>query len=250
MNLRAILIDDEKNCLTSLQYDLKTHCPSIEIIDVCQGGKEGLLSINKHKPDLVFLDIDMPHINGFEMLEMIPQINFATIFTTAYDKYALQAFKISAVDYLLKPVNQEELVQAVEKVKKQKSSNDSQKNIDFLIEQMQAIESDSVKKIAFPTFEGIEFVALKDINYCQSDNNYTYVYLLDGTHLLISKTLRHVEEMICDYQFFRVHNSYIVNLDYIKKFVKGDGGYLLMQDGKHISVSRSKKGELIKLFDR
>lgn len=250
MELKAILVDDEKNCLTSLEYDIRTHCPQVEIIDICQGGKEALISINKNQPDLVFLDIDMPYINGFEMLEMIPTIEFATIFTTAYDKYALQAFKISAVDYLLKPVNKDELIKAVEKVQAQYFQKNSQKNIDILIEQMQAIETDSVKKIAFPTFEGIEFVSLKDINYCKSDNNYTYVYMLDGSHLLISKTLRHVEEILCDYQFFRVHNTYIVNLDYIKKFVKGDGGYLLMQDGQHISVSRSKKSELMKLFER
>lgn len=246
--MNAIIIDDEKNCLTSLAYDLNQYCPEVNILDQCQSGKEGILAINKLKPDLIFLDIDMPNINGFEMLEMLSDIKFATIFTTAYDQYALQAFKISAVDYLLKPINKEELIKAVGKVRSQYNEQNSKDKINFLIEQMQAIETDTVKKIAFTTFEGVEFVSLKDINYCKSDNNYTHVYLLDGTDLFISKTLRHVEEMLCDYQFFRVHNSYIVNLDYVKKFVKGDGGYLVLESGNEIGVSRSKKPELLKLF--
>lgn len=248
MKLRAILIDDEKNCLTSLAYDIEQHCPEVEVVAQCQGSKEGLLSIKQHDPDLVFLDIDMPYINGFELLEMIPSIRFATIFTTAYDKYAVQAFKISAVDFLMKPINQKELINAVEKVAVHHSKQSAQKQISFLIEQIQAIESDSVKKIALPTFEGVEFVNLNDINYCQSDNNYTHVFLQDGTDLLISKTLRYIEEMLCDYHFFRVHNSYIVNLNYVKRYVKGDGGYLLLENGKDITVSRSKKAELLSMF--
>ncbi|MDA9773643.1 LytTR family DNA-binding domain-containing protein [Saprospiraceae bacterium] len=246
--MKAILIDDEKNCLTSLSYDLQKYCPEISILDQCQSGKAGILAINKLQPDLIFLDIDMPNINGFEMLEMIQEINFATIFTTAYDQYALQAFKISAVDYLMKPIAKNELVSAVAKVKSQKSEENAQNKINFLIEQMQAIETDTVKKIAFPTFEGIEFVNLKNINYCKGDSNYTHVHLQDGTKLMISKTLRYVEEILCDYQFFRVHNSYIVNLDYVKKFVRSDGGYLVLENGTQITVSRSKKADLMKLF--
>lgn len=248
MKLKALLIDDEKNCLTSLAHELSITCPEVEIIEECLGSKDGLKAISKHSPDLVFLDIDMPYINGFELLEMIPEVKFATIFTTAYDKYALRAFKISAVDYLLKPVASLDLRQAVDKVIKQRDHLNEQRQINFLIEQMQAIESDTVKKVAFPTFEGVEFVALKDINYCKGDNNYTHVYLGDGSSLLISKTLRHVEEMLCDYQFLRVHNSYIVNLDYITKYVKGDGGYVVMEDGTNVTVSRSKKTELMKRF--
>jgi len=246
--MKAIIIDDERNCITSLAYDLDKYCPEISIEAECQGGKEGLLAIKKYNPDIVFLDIDMPYINGFEMLEMLPEINFATIFTTAYDQYALQAFRISAVDYLLKPINKDDLVNAVKKVFLQNDRQSTTNNIEFLMEQMQAIETDTVKKIAFPTFEGVEFVPLKDINYCKGDNNYTHIYLLDGTDLLISKTLRYVEQMICEYQFFRVHNSYIVNLDYVKKFVKSDGGYLVLESGESISVSRSKKAELLKVF--
>lgn len=246
--MKAIIIDDEKNCITSLVYEIEQNCPQVKIVTTCSSGKEGILAIKKHQPDIVFLDIDMPYINGFEMLDMLPEVNFSTIFTTAYDKYALQAFKISAVDYLLKPVAKEELQAAVSKVKTKRDENEDQTKINFLMEQLQAIETDTVKKIAFPVFEGVEFVSLKDINYCKGENNYTHVYLLDGTDLFISKTLRHVEEMLCDYQFFRVHNSYIVNLDYVKKFVKGDGGYLVMESGAEVSVSRSKKAELLKLF--
>lgn len=246
--ISAILIDDEKNCLTSLAYELNNHCPDVKILAECQGGKEGLLAIKKHQPDIVFLDIDMPYINGFEMLEMLPEVNFATIFTTAHDKYAIQAFKISAVDYLMKPIFKEELIEAIAKVKSLKDSQSNQSKINFLIEQMQAIETDTVKKIAFPVFEGVEFVKLSDINYCKGENNYTHVYLTDGTDLFISKTLRYVEEMLCDYHFFRVHNSYIINLDYVKKFVKSDGGYILMESGDSVSVSRTKKAQLLEMF--
>ncbi len=245
--MKAILIDDEKNALTSLLYEIENHCPEVEVVAQCNGGKEGLLAINKYQPDIVFLDIDMPYINGFEMLEMIPEVNFATIFTTAHDKYAIQAFKISAVDYLMKPINRQELIEAVSKVKSRKESENNQDKINFLIEQMQAIESDAVKKIAFPVFEGVEFVKLSDINYCKGENNYTHVYLTDGTDLFISKTLRFVEEMLCDYHFYRVHNSYIINLDYVQKFVKSDGGYILMESGDSVSVSRTKKAELMDL---
>jgi len=246
--LRAIIIDDEIECLDSLSFDLKKFCPQVDIVARCEGGKDGIKAIHKFKPDLLFLDIDMPFVNGFDVIEMVPDIDFEVIFTTAYDKYALQAFKISAVDFLLKPVDTTELKEAVSKVQSLKESGNPQKQIDFLIQQLKNIESNNVKKIALPTFDGLEFVNLDDIMYCQSDGSYSYVFYRDGSQLYISKTLRFLEDALCDFHFFRVHNSYIVNIHEVKKYSKTDGGVIVMSNGDLVKVSRSKKDQLLNLF--
>ena len=248
--IRAILIDDEQESLNALAYDLRKYCPAIEIVDICQGGKKGIKSIHKHKPDMVFLDIDMPIISGFDLLEMVGDISFSVVFTTAYDKYALKAFKISATDYLLKPIDKDELKAAIQKVEAKQSIKSPNDQVAFLLDQLKALDDDNVKKIALPTFEGTEFINFKDIIYCEADGAYSYVHFVDGGKLYISKTLRYLEEALCDYHFFRAHNSYIVNTDYMKKYVKADGGYLLLNNGKQVKVSRSKKEEIVNLFDK
>lgn len=246
--LKAILIDDELACLQTLRHDLVKYCPEVEVIAECIGGKEGIKEINKHKPDIIFLDIDMPYINGFDLLEMVPNGEFEVIFTTAHDKYAIRAFKISAVDYLLKPIDKDALVNAVQKVASLREKGQSNRQIDFLIQQIKDLESNNVKKIALPTFDGLEFINLDDILYCQSDGAYSNVFFKDGNKLYISKTLRYLEDALCSFHFFRVHNSYIVNLNYIRKYSKSDGGALILTNGQRIRVSRSKKEELLGLF--
>jgi two-component system LytT family response regulator len=246
--IKAIIIDDEQECIDSLAFDIQTHCAKVAILEKCRGGKEGVKAIHRHRPDLVFLDIDMPFVNGFDVLEMVPNISFEVIFTTAYDKYALQAFKISAVDYLLKPVDPSELKKAISKVEFLKESGNAQKQINFLFQQMKDLENNSVKKVALPTFEGLEFINLDDILYCQSDGAYSYVFFTDGTKLYISKTLRWLEDALCDFHFFRVHNSYIINLNYVRKYSKTDGGMIIMNNGHRVKVSRSKKEALLSLF--
>jgi len=248
--IRAILIDDEQECLNTLEYDLRNYCQQVEILDICQGGKKGIKSIHKYKPDMVFLDIDMPMISGFDLLEMVGDIDFSVVFTTAYDKYALKAFKISATDYLLKPIDKDELKVAVQKVEAKQLFNSPNRQVTFLLDQLKALDDDNVKKIALPTLEGTEFINLKDILFCEADGAYSYVHFIDGGKLYISKTLRYLEEALCDYHFFRAHNSNIVNTDYIQKYVKADGGYLLLNDGTQVKVSRGKKDKLIKLFDK
>lgn len=248
--LRAVLIDDEQECLNALAFDLSNYCPEIEIVDICQGGKRGIKSIHKHKPDLIFLDIDMPIISGFDLLEMVGDIDFSVVFTTAYDKYALKAFRISATDYLLKPIDRDELKAAIQKVEAKQSIKSPKDQVTFLLDQLKAVEDDNVKKIALPTFEGTEFINLKDIIYCEADRAYTHVHSVGGRKLYISKTLRHMEEALCDYHFFRVHNSFIVNINFMQKYVKADGGYLLLSNGKQVKVSRSKKEKLVRLFDK
>lgn len=246
--LRAILIDDEPECLNSLTFDLEQHCPEVQILAQCPGGKEGIKAIHQYKPDLVFLDIDMPFINGFDLIEMVPNIDFAIIFTTAYDKYALQAFRISAVDYLLKPIDPDALKQAIQKARLLNEKENTQRQINFLIQQLKDLENNTVKKVALPTFDGLELINLSDILYCKSDGAYSYVFMTDGGKLYIAKTLRYLEDALCDFHFFRVHNSFIVNLHYVKKYSKSDGGLLMMNNGDQVKVSRSKKDELLSLF--
>jgi len=248
--IRAILIDDEQECLNALEFDIRNHCPEVDIVQICQGGKNGIKAIHKHKPDMVFLDIDMPMISGFDLLEMVGDIDFSVVFTTAYDKYALKAFRISATDYLLKPIDKDELKLAINKVKEKQALKSPNDQVSFLLGQLKALDNDNVKKIALPTFDGTEFINLKDIIYCQSDGAYSYVHFVDGSKLYISKTLRYLEEALCDYHFFRSHKSYIVNTDHLKKFVKSEGGYLILSNDKQIKVSRSKKEEIVNLFER
>lgn len=246
--LRAILVDDEPECLRSLAHDLAELCPDVEITAQCVDGKNAIKEIHQVKPDVLFLDIDMPYINGFDLLEMVPDSGFEVIFTTAYDQYAIQAFRISAVDYLLKPIDRDALKTAVDKVRILRKKGDTSKQISFLIQQIKDLENNNVRKIALPTFDGLEFVHMDDILYCQSDGAYTHVFFLDGSKMYISKTLRYLEDALCNFHFFRVHNSYIVNLNHVKKYTKADGGLLVMCNGHKVRVSRSKKDELLAMF--
>jgi two-component system LytT family response regulator len=199
-------------------------------------------------PDVLFLDIDMPFINGFDLLEMVPDVDFEVIFTTAHDKYAIQAFRISAVDYLLKPIDTDALKLAVEKVRLLRTKGSSSRQISFLIQQLKDLENNNVRKIALPTFDGLEFIHMDDILYCQSDGAYSNVFFTDGNKMYISKTLRYLEDALCNFHFFRVHNSYIVNLNHVSKYSKTDGGLLILSNGEKVRVSRSKKDELLGLF--
>ncbi len=246
--LKTIIIDDEPDSVQSLARDLSRHCPEIEIVAQCNGAKDGIRAINAHKPDVVFLDIDMPLINGFELLELMPQIDFEVVFTTAYDEYAMQAFRISAVDYLLKPIEPEALVKSVEKVKLLRESGNAQKQIDFLMQQLKDQRNNAIHRIALPTTEGLDFINMEDILYCESDGAYSFLHLTNGSKILISKTLKYLEDILCEFQFFRVHKSYIVNMDYVSKYSRGSGGLLTMKNGAEIKVSRSKKEELLSLF--
>lgn len=246
--LRTIIIDDEPDCVQSLARDLTKYCEGLEIVAQCEGAKDGIRAINAHKPDVVFLDIDMPGINGFELLELIPEVDFEVVFTTAYDEYALQAFRISAVDYLLKPIDPEALIKSVEKVRMLRDKGNARKQIRFLMQQLKDQRNNAIHRIALPTSEGLDFIDLEDILYCESDGAYTFVHLSNGSRKLISKTLKFLEDILCDFQFLRVHKSYIVNMNYVSKYSRGSGGLLTMKNGAQIKVSRSKKEELLSLF--
>lgn len=236
---RAIIVDDEKNALDVLRMQLNAYCPEIEIVAVSLGGKHGITDIMLHKPDLVFMDIEMPLINGFDVLEATRLLNYKVIFTTAYDQFAIKAFKYSAVDYLLKPIDIEELKSAVKKM-----IHNEQKDLVSILQNMYQHFNQGAshqKKIALPFGDGFEMIAVQNIVRCESESNYTTIFLNDKRKVVLTRTLKDIEEQLPFPPFFRIHNSHIVNVDCIQKWYKTDGGYVIMNDGVQINISRSRK---------
>lgn len=241
--LRSIIIDDEPQNASILKNDLNSHCPSVEIIAVCHSAKEGIMAIKKEKPDLVFLDIEMPWMNGFEMLEVLGEFNFSIIFTTAHDEFAARAFRISAVDYLLKPIDANDLKEAVKKVHQKIEQQHGNVHIENLLRNIK--QPSSQQKIALPYREGHEFVEVSHIIYCQAEGAYTKVFLDNKKYILVSKTLGDIEELLPTDLFQRIHHSTVVNLNYVTHFVRADGGYIKLQTGEELAVSKSKKESLM-----
>jgi two-component system LytT family response regulator len=226
---------------------LNKHCREVNIMEECHSAKKGIEAINKHQPDLVFLDIEMPMMNGFELLEKFNDIPFAVIFTTSYDQYAIKAFRYSALDYLLKPIDPEELIISVGKVSSKKSLPFAEQ-FDILLKQIKH-KGTSFEKIAVPTIEGFELIRADQIIRCEADDNYTHLYLKDKTTIIACRMLKEMEELLQGFQFFvRVHNSHLVNMNEVAKYIRGDGGYLLMSDGSNVSISKSRRESLIKWF--
>ncbi len=246
--INAIIIDDELDCVKSLEQDLIKYCPNVKVVALCEGAKSGIKAINKFKPNVIFLDVEMPIIDGFELLEMVSGFDFEVIFTTAYDHFALRALKISAIDYLLKPIEPENLINAVNKVLAKKEQLGNRDQIQFLLQHLKDNDNNKVNRIILSTMDGLNFVSLDDINYCSSDGAYSNIHLTNGNKLMISRSLRYLEQILCDFHFFRVHKSFIVNLKLIKKFSRVDGGLLIMTDGASLKVSRNKRDELLSLF--
>ena len=242
--IKTIIVDDEPYCCESLDALLERYCPEVNVIGIFNNGVDALKAICQQQPELVFLDVEMPKMNGFEMLEQLLPINFDLIFTTSYDKYALKAIHFSAIDYLLKPIDREELQKAVQKVI-QRSQRPISQQLEILIQKVRNPFSPN-GKIALPTMEGLQMVSIDSIISCESDSNYTIVLMKNKRKLIVSRTLKDIEEMLEEHGFVRVHHSYLVNINEIEKYVKGEGGYLVMSDGSTIDVSRSKKEFLMK----
>jgi len=241
--IRSIIIDDEQHCIKSLLSDLQQHCPAIDVVDTCSSAKEGIMAIKKLNPDLVFLDVEMPWMNGFEMLEVLGDVNFSIIFTTAHGEFAAKAFRISAVDYLLKPVDANDLKSAVAKVEKKMEEGSSVKHISNLLRNMR--QPSAEQKIALPQREGYEFVEVSSILYCHAEGAYTKVLITDKKTMLISRTLGDVEELLPPEMFQRIHHSTLVNIGYITQFLRTDGGYVVLKSGEKLSVSKAKKEMLM-----
>lgn len=220
------------------------YCEGLEIVGMAASVDEGLQVIKATNPQIVFLDIHMPVKNGFQLLETYEgHPPFSTIFTTAYEEYALKAFKLSVVDYLLKPIDIEALVKAVEKARKYHQNDDSTRRLELLKE---TLKKDPIQKIALTTLDGFTFVDYSEIVRCEAQGNYTDVRLSDGSSLLITKTLKHYEDILVDKDFFRVHKSHLINLNFVRRFVKGRQGMVEMTDGQLIEVSLRKKEALLK----
>lgn len=237
--LRSIIIDDEPQNTIILKNDLSMHCPTVDIISICHSAKEGIMAIKKEKPDLVFLDIEMPWMNGFEMLEMLDDISFSIIFTTAHDQFAAKAFRISAVDYLLKPIDANDLKEAVRKAHQRSEQQRGNIHIENLLRNIK--QPSSQQKIALPYKEGYEFIEVNHIIYCQAEGAYTKVFLDNKKYILVSKSLGDIEELLPLDLFQRIHHSTVVNLNYITHFVRSDGGYVKLQTGEQLTVSKSKR---------
>ena len=242
--LKAIIVDDEPYCCEILSAMLVSYCPDVDVVSSCNNGMDALIAIRQGSPDLVFLDVEMPKMNGFEMLEQLGPINFHLIFTTSYDQYAIKAFRFSAIDYLLKPVDREELQKAVHKVI-QYSQPTFPQQLEILMQKFNQPAA-SINKIALPTIEGLQLIPIDSIISCESDDNYTVLLLKNKRKIVVSSTLKEIEEILEDHSFIRVHRSYLVNLNEIEKYLKGEGGYLVMSDGSTVDVSRTKKETLMK----
>jgi two-component system, LytTR family, response regulator len=243
--LSSVIIDDEMFCIETLKYEIERSCPEVSVVASAQSGQKGIEIIKEHHPDIVFLDIEMPYMNAFEMLQQLDEIDFDIIFTTAYNQFAIKAIKVSALDYLLKPVGKEELIAAVDKVTRKSYQGVSGKGLQLLMEQMLTNQHD-VRKIALPTVNGLEMIRTDHIVVVEADSNYTIFNLLDGKKVIIAKTLKQIEEMLAEQnQFIRVHQSYMVNLHHVERYDKGKGGSLLMVNNARVPVSRSKKEPLV-----
>jgi len=246
--ITAVIIDDEKNNITNLEGLLKRHCPGVEIKGSAQNAKDGQALITTLQPDLVFLDIQMPDQNGFDLLRSLPSHEFEVVFVTAYDQYGIQAVKFSAIDYLLKPVNAEELKAAVDKAIHKMQGRRQNLLLNNLMQYMQHVDSKINHKLALSTLKETRFVNPGQIVRCESSNAYTIFYLSDQQKLTISRPIYEYEELLTGYGFIRCHQSHLVNRSYIKSWIKEDGGYLLLDDGTTIPISRSKKETVISVL--
>ncbi|MGQ0829501.1 MAG: LytR/AlgR family response regulator transcription factor [Bacteroidota bacterium] len=244
MSIRAIVVDDELGSRESLSKMIEKNCKNIQIIGKADSMISALEVITNNEPDLVFLDIEMPNGNAFDLLEKFKEINFNIIFVTAYDHYAIKAIKFSAIDYILKPVDPEELTKAIGRFEAQLETKKSlDKKFKMLLSNVRP--ENKLKKVGIPDGDGLIFINLTEIIRCDSDGNYTYFLLTNGKKIVASRTLGEYEQMFNDDNFFRVHRSHLINLEHVKKYIKGEGGYVVMTDNSQVEVSRRNKNDFL-----
>lgn len=246
-NIRAILIDDEMTSLQNLRQKLEEFCKQVTVVAATQNPEEAISLIRNLKPDVLFLDIEMPKMSGFRMLEELGDYDAEIIFTTAYNQYAIDAMHISAFDYLVKPVAIEELENSVRRLAEKKATH-TQERLHVLKDSINEAKSQE-NKIAVPVSDGFEFVVIKNILRIESSSSYSRIFFTDGKSLLVTKLLKDFEDILTPYHFFRVHNSHLINLNYIKKYLRGVGGQVLMDNGDLIDVARRKKEEFIQMLN-
>jgi two-component system, LytTR family, response regulator len=237
--LRSIIVDDELKSREVLKSLVEKFCEDIEVCATCQNGDEAIAEIATVKPDVIFLDIQLKSETGFEILQRLDKIDFEIVFTTAYSEFAIKAFNFSAIDYLLKPIDIELLRKAVEKVRKRSGGSISQR----IAQLAENLKGDSFRnsRLAIPATDGLEFVTVGEILYCEASGNYTNIYMGDNRKFIVSRTLKEYEDLLQDQDFFRIHNSHLINLNAIKKYIRGDGGQVVMKNDKTLDVSKMKK---------
>lgn len=244
--MTAILIDDEPNATEALTNMLRMTAPDVEVIGVANDPFLGIEKLRTMPPDLLFLDIQMPHMTGFELLEKLGKVSFPVIFTTAYDQYALQAFKVSATDYLLKPIDLDELEAAVDKVRKQQKI--ARSGFEALEQLFRQVRRPEPQRLALPVGDGLVFVLLSDIVRLQSDSNYTTFHLTGKQKVLVSRTMGEYEDLLVKQNYCRIHHSHIINLAHLQRYVKTDGGYVEMSDGSKVEISRRKRDDFLAML--
>lgn len=244
--MKALVVDDEKKSRESLRMLITEFCDDVEVVGTAGSIAETLEGINTFNPDVVFLDIRMRQETGFDLFKNLDEINFEVVFTTAYSEYAIKAIKFSAVDYLLKPIDIEELQLAVTKVKERiKAKEVPREKIEALLQNLKPTESSNFK-LALPTAKGLMFVKLDQIIYCAGQNNYTEFYIKGRAKIIVSKTLKEYEDMLSDYNFFRIHKSYLINLNEINEYIRGEGGFVIMNNNASLDVSKRRKESFLK----
>jgi two-component system LytT family response regulator len=243
--LKTIIIDDQEFC-TEVIKDILEKNDNVEITAICNSAKEGLKAIKKLDPDLVILDVEMPEMSGFELLQNIKDPSFSVIFTTSFDKYSIQAIRYSALDYLLKPVVDRELNSAIDRIKEGRNKLMGKK-FNELFKNLSEIRR-PLTQVALPSSDGLVFITVSDIVHCESDSNYTTLFMKTKERLVITKTLKEVEGLLSGSDFFRIHHSHLINVSHIKRYVRGNAGYVIMSDGSHINIARNRKEEFLKQF--
>lgn len=248
--IKAIVIDDEKNCRESLVKLLHHYFKDVDVVAEADSSKSGIEKIKEWNPDVVFLDIEMPHGSGFEVLKSFKQINFEVIFTTAYNHYAIKAIKFSALDYLLKPIDIDELEIAIKRYKEKYGKVDKSEGVKLLLDNL-GDEPNKLNKIALPDVNGFEVVNIENIIYCEADRNYTKIYL-QGENLpkITSKSLMEYDKLLQDNNFCRIHQSYLININHVEKYIKGRSGNVVMTNKAILDISRSKRDDFLKLFTK
>ncbi|MEL6862820.1 MAG: LytTR family DNA-binding domain-containing protein [Bacteroidota bacterium] len=239
--LRVIIVEDEEDSRIALSNMLTKFCKNVEVLAQAESIQDAIKVINQYQPDLVFLDIEMPKQNGFMLFDYFEDPAFDVVFTTAYDQYAVKAFKFAAVDYLLKPIDLEELRAAIEKVKTKRNKDQAQQKLKILQENLNNV----LHKIALPTTDGLLFVELKDIIYCEAQGNYTVFYLTNEDKIIVSKTLKIYDELLYDFNFFRINRSNLVNLNHIRKFGRQRNAVVTMANGVLLSLSENRKKDFL-----
>jgi two-component system LytT family response regulator len=245
--MKAVVIDDEKDSRHILSNYLQKYCPEVQVMGFGESVATGLEAIKKFQPDVVFLDIEMPYGNGFDLLSKAGEITFETVFVTAFDNYAIQALNQSAAYYLLKPIDIDELIKAVDKIRKERAQDNYTQHAKVLLNN---IGKGATQKIMLPTLEGFEIVNIDSIVYCEAVDNFTRFHFVQGQPLMICRTLKYFEDVLKDYRFMRIHRSHMVNIDFVVRYSKGKGGSVTMKNDRELEVSPNKKEELLGLFGK